>query len=61
MSITELQKIQTLLGRITNLCKNLDGLDVIAAREVKNEIHYIINEIADNLQEQVITSSKIKK
>jgi hypothetical protein len=54
MTITELQRIQELLGKITNICKDLDGLDVIAAKEVRSEIHYIVNEIADNLQKQVI-------
>ena len=54
MTITELQRIQKLLGKITAICKDLDGLDVMAAKEVRTEIHYIVNEIADNLQKQVI-------
>lgn len=60
MSIIELQKIQELLGKITNVSKNLDGLDVIAAKEVRIEIHYIVNEIADILQNQVLKGVTVK-
>lgn len=60
MSIIELQKIQELLGKITNVCKNLDGLDILGAREVRVEIHYIINEIADILQNQVLKGGTVK-
>jgi hypothetical protein len=58
MSIIELQNVQELLGKITNICKSLDGLDVVAAKEVRNEIHHIINEIADSLQKQVIKNNR---
>lgn len=60
MSIIELQKVQELLGKITNTCKSLDGLDVIAAKEVRIEIHYIVNEIADILQNQVFKNAIVK-